>query len=284
MFIWSQYAQMSYASQALNYLKTHNKFYEDISISESLSSKEMINFSVIDKHQDVTESIHTKIISNETEYGSVEDPLSMHRTGSNETVLVLEIPSIINDKYVIIAPGEGKKTASTLDDEFCEEQAFPYHLPKGKFGYKAPRDIPISPAQYFNQRLLNFNQYFGSDADYIFFARLVHEQHHLLSSINFAMQKIKPGTLTAGTVKSSFKGTIEKFVAKDKDNAFSFMSSVKGTPAYWKQFLFDALAMVKQLAIFTYFLTLSCADLRWEELSYIINKLNNLGRGIKKFK
>ena len=36
------------------------------------------------------------------------------------------------------------------------------------------------------------------------------------------------------------------------------------------------LAMVKQLGILTYFLTLSCADLRWEELPFII-KLNNLG-------
>ena len=35
--------------------------------------------------------------------------------------------------------------------------------------------------------------------------------------------------------------------------------------------------MVKQLGIPTYFLTLSCADLRWEELPYIINKLNKLG-------
>ena len=51
---------------------------------------------------------------------------------------------------------------------FCEEQAFRYLLPKGKFGYKSPRDISIIPAQYFNQRLLNFNQYFASDADYIF--------------------------------------------------------------------------------------------------------------------
>ena len=34
--------------------------------------------------------------------------------------------------------------------------------------------------------------------------------------------------------------------------------------------------MVKQLGIPTYFLTLSCADLRWDELPYIINKLNNL--------
>ena len=40
--------------QALNYLKTHNKFYEDISISEGLSGKEMTNFSGIDKRQDNT--------------------------------------------------------------------------------------------------------------------------------------------------------------------------------------------------------------------------------------
>ena len=62
------------------------------------------------------------------------------------------------------------------------------------------------------------------------------------------------------------------------------MSSVKGTPAYWKQLLFDVLTMVKQLGIPTYFLTLSCADLRWEELPYIINKLNNLGLSDKELK
>ena len=60
------------------------------------------------------------------------------------------------------------------------------------------------------------------------------------------------------------------------DNAFSFMSSVKGTPAYLKQFSYDVLAMVKQLGIPTYFLTLPCADLRWEDLPYIINKSNIL--------
>ena len=55
------------------------------------------------------------------------------------------------------------------------------------------------------------------------------------------------------------------------------MSSVKVTPAYWKQFLFEVLAMVKQLGIPIYFLTLSCVDLRWDNLLYIINKLHNVG-------
>ena len=122
---------------------------------------------------------------------------------------------------------------------------------------------------------MTFNQYFASDTNYIFFARSVYEQHRLRSSINFATHKIKLGTLATGIAKNSFKGTIERFVASD--NSFSFMSSVRGTPAYWKQFLYDVLAMVKQLGILTYFLTLSCANLRWKKLPYIINKLNNLG-------
>ena len=80
-------------------------------------------------------------------------------------------------------PGKGKKPVS-IYDEFCEEQAFPYLLPKDKFDYKAPRYIPISPVWYFNQRLLNFNLCFASDADYIFFARSVLEQQAPFAFIN----------------------------------------------------------------------------------------------------
>ena len=56
------------------------------------------------------------------------------------------------------------------------------------------------------------------------------------------------------------------------------MSLLKGTPAYWKQFLFDVLAMVKQLAIPTYFLTLPCGDQIENEAAYIefIDKTINL--------
>ena len=57
------------------------------------------------------------------------------------------------------------------------------------------------------------------------------------------MHKSKLGTLTVGTINSNFKQTVEKFVAKD--NAFPFLSSVKGPPAYWKQFLYGALPKVK---------------------------------------
>ena len=63
-----------------------------------------------------------------------------------------------------------------------------------------------------------------------FFTRPVYQKYHLRSSINFTMDKIKPGKITVGTIKNNFKGTIKRFVASG--NTFSFTSLVKGTPVY----------------------------------------------------
>ena len=55
------------------------------------------------------------------------------------------------------------------------------------------------------------------------------------------------------------------------------MSSVKGTSACCKQSLYCVLVVTKQLGTSPYFLTLSWADLRWEQsLQTYINKLNKL--------
>ena len=83
-----------------------------------------------------------------------------------------EIPNIVDEKNIIIARGQGKTPVSILSDEFCEGQAFRHLLPKGEFVFNVPRNIPVSAAPYFNQRLFIFNQYFTSDTDYIFFPGL----------------------------------------------------------------------------------------------------------------
>ena len=190
----------------------------------------------------------------------MDDPLNAHRAAGYETTLVPEIPRIIEDDNVIMVPGQGKTPVSILNDDHCEELAFPYLFPTGNFGYKVKCEVLLSPVKYFNQRLLNFRQNFASDADYIFFARSFVEQHYLRSSINISMHKVENMQLTAGSVRKSYYKPVKRFPSNE--NAFHFMSSVKGTPAYWKQFLHEVLPMVKQLGISTYFLTLSCADLR----------------------
>ena len=83
-------------------------FNKDISIVKGLSSEEMLKISDVVEIQgqsecvtgkdfpyriEMTENINDR---SETEFPSVEDPLNMHKTASNETILVSEIPNIIN--------------------------------------------------------------------------------------------------------------------------------------------------------------------------------------------
>ena len=89
------------------------------------------------------------------------------------------------------------------------------------------------------------------------------------------MRKVASNQLTAGVLSGNFNEIVTGFIARDQ--AFTFMNCIKGTPAYWKKFLFDVLTMVKQLGIPTFFMTLSSADLKWNELISIINKLNKQG-------
>ena len=72
-------------------------------------------------------------------------------------------------------------------------------------------------------------------------------------------------------LSKNFKESVNSFVTQD--NAYYFMNTIKGTPAYWKRFLYEVLAMVKQLGLPTFFFTLSCADLHWNDLVEIIAKL-----------
>ena len=105
---------------------------------------------------------------------------------------------------------------------------------------------------------------FASDNYYIFFAHNVLQKVQLSSQINLAMKKAVSNDLTAGMLSKNFQQEVQEFIAKDK--AFTFMSSINGTPSYWKNVYHQVLAMLRQLGKPTFFLKLSCADLRWNEL------------------
>ena len=79
------------------------------------------------------------------------------------------MPHQINENDITLAPGERKSPISMLTDENCEELSFPHLFPSGKVGYKTDRNIKLTPARYFNRRLLNYTQKFASDSDYIYF-------------------------------------------------------------------------------------------------------------------
>ena len=101
---------------------------------------------------------------------------------------------------------------------------------------------------------MHYSQTFAADSDYVFFAHSVLHGVQLSSQINIAITKVISNNLTAEMLSKNFKQRVKELIAQDK--AFSFMSSIKDTPVYWKTFSHQVLAIFKQLGTPTFFVTL----------------------------
>ena len=211
-----------------------------------------------------------------------EDPLNEHRSASCETCLQSIIPDypIISDEegrqrssgneIFSVAPGENKHPLSMMTDRHCEELAFPVLFPKGRFGYKMDRKEKLTPVRYFNARLLHYSGRFAMNPEYLFFAQFIIEQKKVSDSINIALKKLHGQPLTASQFRSNDQ-CVKNLIFKDQ--AYLFLRGIPGSPPYWQKFMYEVIAMVQQLGIPTWFMTLSCADLRWHELFHILSRV-----------
>jgi hypothetical protein len=86
-------------------------------------------------------------------------------------------------------------------------------------------------------------------------------------------------SVTASQVKSNSQAFQNLLL---QHQAYLFLQQIPGSPPYWQKFMYEVVAMVKQLGIPKWFMTLSCADLRWPELFQIIarTKGNNMAEEV----
>ena len=134
--------------------------------------------------------------------------------------------------------------------------------------YSVNREIKLSPVKYFNARLLHHSSRFATNPEYLFFAQFIIEQKKVSDSINIALKKMHGQPLTASQIRSNNMQNLQNLICQDQ--AYLFFRHIPGTPPYWQKFMYEVVATVKQLGIPTWFMTLSCADLRWPELFQII--------------
>ena len=74
-------------------------------------------------------SKNSLIVEKNESFESVNDPLNAHRAAGYEKNLVPEVHRITDDNNVIMAPDQGNIQVSILNDDHCEELAFPYLFP-----------------------------------------------------------------------------------------------------------------------------------------------------------
>ena len=112
---------------------------------------------------------------------------------------------------------------------------------------------------------MHYGGWFATNPEYLFFAQFIIEQKKVSDSINIALKKVYGHSVTASRVRSNLIS---------QDQAYLFLRQIPGSPPYWQKLMYKAVAMVKQLGIPTWFMTLLCADLRWPKLFQIIARTN----------
>jgi hypothetical protein len=294
--VYFQAVRPQFLLNALNWLKVNNSLYSTIRIDidnidislTGLQQNESIVIqmchTVLNEQNPLHADTQEQNITTDNADEERDDPLNEYRAPTNETCLQSVIPDFPvtvaqNDnvssgsEIYNIAPGENKHPVSFMMDKQCEELAFPVLFPKGRFGYHVEREVKLTPVKYFNARLLHHSGRFATNPEYLFFAQFIIEQKKVSDSINIALTKVHGHSLTASQLRTNAQ-SLQSLICQDQ--AYLFLRQIPGTPPYWQKFMYEVVAMVKQLGIPTWFMTLSCADLRWPELFQIIARTRGM--------
>ena len=158
-----------------------------------------------------------------------------------------------NSNNISIAPGEGKLPSNLLEENDWDLKTFPGLLPDGKNSLHAQRPVKLSEQDYFMQRIMNKDTRFAHNPAYIFAAIALIEKRQVQRNMGISFNK--------GTAKTDMSGDI----IYSLEDPFSVLDNIKNTPRYWQKARYELLAKLENHGPFTFFFTLSCADLRWKE-------------------
>ena len=168
-----------------------------------------------------------------------------------------------------VAPGEGQKPKYILTDEGFETLGFPDLFPYGTGDFHSVKNRPrnLNIRRYFNQRILNVDGRFAQNIEYLLASQYATELKQVYGNIGVSLclrrGKLSHGNrITAGMLRST--SNVHEMMYKEQ--AFKFLQTVRGTPQFWAKMTYEVLAMLKQLGVPTFFITLSADDYHWPEI------------------
>ena len=158
------------------------------------------------------------------------------------------------------------ETLSTWDENL-DLMTFPLLFPRGRFGKCEIRNVKLNDAEFRISRLLNKDSRFRRNQQYLFHLLHDSEMKSLSSSIYHMLQQSRRGM----TVDS----LLNKIDSGDRELEGSLMSlfrNIRGTKQYWHARNGEVNCMMKNFEPPTWFVTLSCAEYKWDNLhSHLLN-------------
>ncbi|XP_062602075.1 uncharacterized protein LOC134263710 [Saccostrea cucullata] len=260
-----QFVDPKHIFEALKYLKVNNQWYEDVAIDTNWKGHLECSEEISEQDDDITESGDQQHIVADTCLQPVD--------------IAQEVLDHYFDDIYDIAPGEGNNPVRMLQEEGNEAKTFPYLFPSGRFSWNADRETRITLSRYFNNRLMNTDDRFAKDSNYIFFSQFMSDLNQVIEKTQISIRKSvrRMGSeqlVTANMVQNP--ETLSKLMKNDE--ALRFMQPIRGTPAYWSAAQKDLFAMLRQLGIPTWFCSFSAAEHRWNDAIATILRQQNDSR------
>ena len=155
--------------------------------------------------------------------------------------------------YIDFAPAEGQTPTNILSDDKWDIKTFPLLYADGKGGLRQDRKRKLNDTQYFQQRILNYDERFAKNPSYLFAATQYVEQKQLQRNVGLSFTRGKKGQAPDGASTYSL------------DDGYSVLDNISNTPRYWSKARQEFIARLENEGAFQFFNTQSCADLRWDE-------------------
>ena len=254
----------------------HESSTPEVNDNDTLTPRATSDEEELNSAQELSEVAVNNTVISESAPNGIQEEDSLRGLQYNTCIQPDDLANYLGNEVFSVAPGEGRLPLMVGNDVNNEVLTFPTLFPDGKFGFDVHRLPKLTLRKYFQARLLSEDTRFARNTEYLFYAQYLTEQKQISDSINIALRKAKLSVIeedkvTAGTLKNTDR--LKQIILQDQGQRF--MQNVRGSPAYCKKLLSDLLAMIRQLGSFTFFLTLSAADLRWPEtISVIASQYN----------
>ena len=160
-----QFVHPHHLTAALDFLITNNEWYKGVQVDNNFETN--ANFIDCFIEGEDTENDGEEQQTCDTEIKDANTQV-ISDTSLQPVDVVQEVLCHYVDDVYSLAPGEGKNPVKILQENGNEAKTFPCLFPSGRNKWNENRDVRIRLSRYFHNRLMNADNRFARDSNYIF--------------------------------------------------------------------------------------------------------------------
>ena len=177
------------------------------------------------------------------------------------------------DKVFTFAPGEGQHPLSLYQDKDAEYLCFPSIFCGQTPPSKDERLVPVHYSDIVKWELRSVDRRAAQSVPNIFFKHKKLQMKQIGDKVNLAVRRCKQKGKKITAAEARDSNFLEKLV--NLDEGYYIFRQLRNSPAYLETRKKDIFAMIRQLSLPTWFISLSAADTRWRDLLKMLAKLND---------